>query len=281
MKTRLSLKTDGVTMVNYPETTKTDVAEAAESWKGFLQLPQDVKDTFTAVDLQSGVGYERKGNGERESRDIKENFDITKSNLAELSLKASEIPEAESFIEATRTLFESIEQMAIQFGKHVESTYDVHGFADETQTSADAAFVRFLYYPPVPLGVVIGEPHVDHSGFTFHLYESTDGCDRLSFDKETWLPMPVEEGKAAVFGSMQTQLLSGGEIKGLCHKITANKTTTHMGRIAIVCFIPLINTPVYDRKTHGRLQEMTPGFNYTMNQEMFTQLFKTSQSADL
>lgn len=276
METQLSLKTDGVEMVDYPAETKRNVELAAAAWGKFLELPNDIKDIFTADQLQSGVGYERKGNGERESKDIKENFDITAAGLAELAQKASGVIEAQEFISIAKELFESVEQMATAYGQHVESAYDIPGFASEAAASASSAFIRFLRYPPVSVGTLIGEPHVDHSGFTFHLYESTDGCDRLSFDKESWLPMPVEEGKAAVFASMQTQLFSDGKLTGLCHKITANEVTSRIGRVAIVCFVPLINTPSYDRKTHGRLQEMTPGFNYSIAPTAFKSLFTFS-----
>lgn len=273
METNLSLTTDGVEMVDYPLSTKQNVIAAAHEWTKFLELPDGIKEAFAAKQLQSGVGYERKGNGERESRDIKENFDVTKQSLDDLSSVASSDAVAQSFIDAARNLFDSAADMATSYGNHVESTYHIAGFANEAAASASSLFIRFLYYPPVPVGTVIGEPHVDHSGYTFHLYESTDGCERLSFDKQSWLPLPVGENKAAVFPSMQTQLFSRGELSGLCHKITANETTSRIGRIAIVCFIPLVNVPVYDRKTHGRLQEMAPGFNYQMNLDKFAQLF--------
>lgn len=276
MEARLSLKTDGVEMVDYPREARVNVTLAAEAWQQFLQLPNSTKDIFAAVQLQSGVGYERKGNGERESNDIKENFDITSASLNELATRAASTPDAASFIEAARSLFDSTATMTRGYGKHVEMTYGVDGFASEAAASASSAFIRFIHYPPVPAGTVIGEPHVDHSGFTFHLFESTDGCERLSFDKQSWLPMPVEEGKAAAFPSMQTQLFSKGELTGLCHRIIANETTSKIGRTVIVRFVPLVNVPAYDRKTHGRLQEMTPGFNYGTSLQDFKKLFTFS-----
>ena len=120
---------------------------------------------------------------------------------------------------------------------------------------------------------MIGEPHVDHSGYTFHLYESTGGCERLDLITREWLPMPVAKHQAAMFASMQTQLYSRGKIKGLCHRILANSITAQVGRDAIVSFIPLITTPRYDRATRGRLQEMTPGFNYDLDPSVFRTYF--------
>lgn len=260
-------------MVDYPKHIKQDVADAARAWQQFLTLPDGTKLRFAATDLQSGTGYEKKGSGERESRDIKENFDITRASLDELAAMSAHDSRVAEFIDAAGALFGGLEKFIVEQGKHVETQYGIAGFAAEAAASASSAFVRFLHYPPVPVGTVIGEPHVDHSGFTFHLYESTDGCERLDPSTNAWLPMPVGDHQAAMFASMQTQLLSGGDIKGLCHRIIANGTATELGRTAIVCFVPLVRTPRYDRATYGRLQDMAPGFNYDMSPEEFATLF--------
>lgn len=273
MNEQLSLTHDGIEMVDYPVTTKQSVALAAAAWQRFLTLDDTIKEQFAADNLQSGTGYEKKGSGQRESRDIKENFDITSASLVELAAIAATDEIADHFIAQAGALFHDMKQMITAYGKHIESTYKIDRFAAEAAASADAAFIRFLYYPPTPAGTMIGEPHVDHSGFTFHLYESTDGCERLKHDQKSWLPMPVEPHKAAAFPSMQTQLFSQGKLLGLCHRIIANETTAAVGRTAIVCFIPLVTMPAYDRRTHGRLQDMTPGFNYTIGSIQFRALF--------
>lgn len=273
MNEQLSLTHDGVEMIDYPTATKQSVALAAKAWQDFLTLDDATKEQFAANNLQSGTGYEKKGSGQRESRDIKENFDVTSASLADLTTLAATNDIAHQFIVQAGELFRDIKQMIIDYGKHVETTYGIKGFAAEAAASAEAAFIRFLHYPPTPVGTIIGEPHVDHSGFTFHLYESTDGCERLSHDKKSWLPMPVQSHKAAAFPSMQTQLFSQGELLGLCHRIIANETTAAVGRTAIVCFVPLVNMPAYDRRTHGRLQDMTPGFNYTINSAILKTYF--------
>jgi len=77
---------------------------------------------------------------------------------------------------------------------------------------------------------------------------------------------------------MQTQLYSNGELNGLCHRIIANETTKRFGRYAIVCFVPLDGVPTYDRRSHGRLQEMTPGFNYQMPPSQFADLFTPNRT---
>lgn len=275
MTERLSLTQDGVEMVEYPSNIKQCVAEAAIAWRDFLAQPDDTKQRYAALSLQSGTGYEKKGDGQRESKDIKENFDITRASLADLTPMSTHDPATAQFVTAASTLFDELEQFIVAQGEHIEQNYGIAGFAAEAAASARSAFVRFLYYPPVAVGTVIGEPHIDHSGFTFHLYESTDGCERLDPASRNWLPMPVAENQAAMFASMQTQLYGHGEIPGLCHRILANGVTAKVGRTAIVCFVPLISTPRYDRGTHGRLQEMTPGFNYDMSPDIFEQYFIT------
>lgn len=273
MTEQLSLTHDGVEMVDYPTTIKQHVAEAATVWQKFLALPDSTKQRYAALSLQSGTGYEKKGSGERESRDIKENFDITRTSLADLKAMSEHDATTAHFINTASKLFDALEQLIIAQGTNIEQSYAVEGFADEARASASSAFVRFLHYPPIPAGTVIGEPHVDHSGYTFHLYESTGGCERLDLITREWLPMPVAKHQAAMFASMQTQLYSRGKIKGLCHRILANSITAQVGRDAIVSFIPLITTPRYDRATRGRLQEMTPGFNYDLDPSVFRTYF--------
>ena len=263
-------------MVDYPATIKQHVTEAAEAWQRFLALPDDTKQRYAALSLQSGTGYEKKGSGQRESRDIKENFDITRASLSDLAAMSKHDSAASQFIASAGSLFDDLETLIAAQGRYIERHYNMAGFGNETRVSATAAHVRFLYYPPVPAGTVVGEPHVDHSGFTFHLYESTDGCERLDPQTRAWMPMPVAPHQAAMFASMQTQLVSHGEITGLCHRIIANNTTAKVGRHAIVCFVPLIATPRYDRATHGRLQEMSPGFNYDMPMDEFARLFASN-----
>lgn len=275
MTERLSLTQDGVEMVDYPIATRNHVAEAANAWQNFIKLDQLTKEQFSAESLQSGTGYEKKGSGQRESRDIKENFDITRASLSDLAATSSDNLVVSQFISAASELFDDLEELIAIEGLRVESRYGITGFAEEAAASAASAFVRFLYYPPVPTGTVIGEPHVDHSGFTLHLYESTDGCERLTFDTREWQPMPVSREQAVLFGSMQAQLFSNSAVKGLGHRILASSTTAQIGRESIVSFIPLINMPRYDRATHGRLQEMTPGFNYELSPSDFRCYFKS------
>ena len=276
MTEKLNLRHDGVEMVTYPSDLHKNVLEVAQLWQAFCTLPPGIKQVFVATDHQSGVGYEAK-DGRGKNGDIKENFDYARKGRDDLIAALSQVNSrvAHDFITSVESLGTLAQPMIEEFGMRIENDHGIPNFGTLAKESAPNAFFRFLHYPGERNpSAVIAEPHVDHSGFTFHLYETTDGCERLTLDTNEWISLPVAEGQAAAFPSMQTQLVSGGEIKGLCHRVIANETSAKVGRYAIVCFISLANIPAYDRKTYGRLQEMTPGFNYTISQDKFRKLFK-------
>lgn len=277
MAERLNLQRDGVEMVAYPKALHENIQEVAKLWQAFCTLPPEVKRLFATNDHQSGVGYETK-DGSGHHGDMKENFDYSRKGRDDLheALSNTDNQVAHNFITSIEQLGALAQPMIEDFGTQIENSYGISGFHALTKESAPNAFFRFLHYPGERNpSAVIAEPHVDHSGFTFHLFETTDGCERLTLATKEWISLPVADGQAAAFPSMQTQLVSNGEIKGLCHRVIANEISAKIGRYAIVCFIALAHTPSYDRKTHGRLQEMTPGFNYDIPQEDFRKLFRS------
>lgn len=258
-----NLKDDYVETVEYPADIRESVNVAAALWEQFCQLPEDIRQAFAAQDKQWTVGYEAK-DGSGNKGDRKENFDFSISgldHLREVAL-ATGNETALAFIDAIAELSEKMVPMIESFGEHVERDYAVTGFGDVARRSAPSAFFRFLHYPAS--GIVneeIAAAHVDHSGFTFHLSESTDGCYRLTAGGE-WLPIPVEEGQAVAFASMQTQLVSNGELKAMWHEVRSNEESAKVGRYAIVCFVALGGVPSYNRKEYGRLQEWEAGSTY-------------------
>ncbi len=274
----------GMLTIDYPKALQEAVYSTAEEWQKFCLLDEGVQDIFTASSMFNGVGFERKvGTGELNSRlshDKKLNFDITQQSVDALEAKVLQVDSrvdrkiADSFIQSASALTHLASTAIENYGEKIEATYTIDGFHELAAKSAPNAFFRTIYYPPTKdVGEIIGEPHVDNSGFTLHLFESTDGCEALASDRQSWYPMPVSQESALAFPSMQTQLQTGGEIDGLCHRIIANETTQKIGRYAIVCFVPLNGVSTYDRKRHGRLQEKSPGFNYRMPAEEFGDLF--------
>src|SRR6476620_2265432 len=108
MKKELSLVSDGVEMYTYPASIRAHVASAAEAWQGFLALDQNMKNRFAAESLQFAIGYEKKGNGERESNDIKENFDVNRASLKYLSALSQDNKATSHFIAAISSLFDDL-----------------------------------------------------------------------------------------------------------------------------------------------------------------------------
>lgn len=270
---QLDFKRDGVTMVTYPEEMRALVVEASDQWRDFYRLPDAVKQRLSgSAATTTTVGYEQK-DGTGPSADRKENFDFsvpTAEELADVRRRFHDNPAALGFIETAAQLADEVQQLAETFGEQL-TPYD-----DEVakRIRAGRPFIRFLnYFGDRQAGDTIAQPHVDNGGFTFHLYESEAGCERLTYDTATWLTMPVAPGHAAVIPGMQLQLVSDGELRGLCHRVVATEQTKTVGRQAIVGFYSLGETPVYDKARHGRLQEYTPGFNYAMPPHEFTTLF--------
>ncbi|MBN9397707.1 hypothetical protein BGO18_04060 [Candidatus Saccharibacteria bacterium 47-87] len=276
----------GPWQVKYPNELQEKVKEAVEGFEEFLTLEPDAQDVFTISDRFNGFGVERKmGDGSDASggsHDVKLNFDTTRAGIESLeaaanSIKGADGKIAQGFIKSIASLAEYAHTAISEVGAVIEERSGTIGFRELAKASAGDAYFRFLHYPAgVAVDSIVGEPHPDNSGFTLHLYESTDGCEWLDSDGKTWHPMPVNEGYATTFASMQTQLVTGGEIDALWHRIIANETTHTVGRIAVVCFVSLKDTPKYDRKSHGRLQEFETGSTYGLDPEQFNNLFVKS-----
>lgn len=266
-ETITSLQTDGVAMMPYAPELRQLVEEAAVAWQEFCQLPTSEK--MRLAQTSNAVGYELK-DGTGPQADRKENFDITTSATDILD----DIETQHDFITKATKVSAAMAGLAIDFAHQTETAYGIIHLTDRTRASTDQIFTRFLhYFGDRAAGDEIAAPHCDQSGFTFHLFETAGGCQRLDYASRSWIDMPVSPGKLAAFPAMQLQLLAGGELKALSHRVIATDETKQMGRFAMVCFVKLNQTPVYDKDTHGRLQEFAPGFNYDMPPAEFSQLF--------
>jgi len=271
MSRELNIKDNGVEMIRYEPNLKQSVQVAAKLWAEYCALSELEKRELAMDDAHSGFGYELK-DGSGIHGDRKENFDFTHKGYESL-LESTNNTTAQKFIRAADNLSGQIKPMIQTFGKRVDSALARKGFEQVAAQNENNTFFRFLHYPAgTEIGSIVAEPHVDHSGFTFHLYESTGGCEYLT-QRRHWQPLPVESGEAVSFGGMQTQLATNGGIEALCHRVVANQKSSRDGRIAIVCFVALANMPTYNRSLHGRLQEKRPGFNYGIDNNKFRELF--------
>lgn len=267
-ETITSLKTDGVAMLPYAPELRQLVDEAAAAWQEFCQLP--TREKMRLAQTNAAVGYELK-NGIGPQADRKENFDITTYATDILG----DIETQHDFITKATKVSAAMAELAIDFAHQTETAYGITDLTSRTRVSTDQIFTRFLhYFGDRTTGEEIATPHCDQSGFTFHLFETAGGCQRLDYESRSWVDMPVSPGRLAAFPAMQLQLLSKGELKALPHRVIATDETKQIGRFAMVCFVKLNQTPVYDKDTHGRLQEFAPGFNYDIPPAKFSQLFK-------
>ncbi len=261
------LKTNGVAMMPYQPELRQLVEKAAASWQDFCALPIEDKQHY--AELGSMMGYELK-DGSGPNGDQKENFDIA-STIGDTEIDTSNAPE---FITDAVAISKAMAGLALSFAQQVDAQYHIPELVERTAESGDQIFTRFIhYYGDRTAGEETASTHCDQSGYTFHLFETADGCQRLDYTTREWVDMPVEEGKMAAFPAMQLQLLSEGELPALAHRVVATQATQRAGRHAIVSFVRLKNVPEYDKKTHGRLQEFEPGFNYDMTQRDFGKLF--------
>ncbi|MES2437234.1 MAG: 2OG-Fe(II) oxygenase family protein [Patescibacteria group bacterium] len=277
----------GFVKLTYPKVLREAVVKAMESWKGFCDLPLDVKMSLPYSNGADGVGYEFKP-GEGLTDDRKENFDVTIAGQDWLRDRTELLRDSGTldFVTDSVQLVRLMKPLIMRFADAVEEQYGISGFAEEVDASEAKFFVRFIHYLPdertdedaVKPGDPTATAHVDQSGFTLHLFESAPGLQCLWEDHETaepeWMDMPVHKGTTVIIPAMQLQLRSEGKLTALAHRVVATKKTAKTGRYSAVCFVQLKNTPKYDKERCGRLQLKKPGFNYGMKPKTFAKLFK-------
>ena len=270
-----NLQTVGFVPVQYPGSLRAAVEKASKSWEAFCDLPEEVKKNIPYSNNTDGVGYEFK-DGSGPNADYKENFDITTQGVSWLQKYSKELNNniVLQFIQDAVSLVEIMKPLILQFAKDVEREFNVEDFQNEVAGSSDAFFVRFIhYFKSQEFGMEVCAAHPDQSGFTLHLFESEQGLQCMLYSGE-WIDMPVSPGETVIIPAMQLQLRSKGKLRALCHRVIATPKTAREGRFAAVCFVQLKNTPKYNKEVHGRLQEKKAGFNYDMDQETFSTLFK-------
>lgn len=276
MKTSIhDLKDTGFVVLAYPPDLRASVVETISAWKEFCALPLAVKKSLPYSNSADGVGYELK-EGAGNHADRKENFDVTLAGRTWLNTQTSLIADRAplSFIQKAVGLVEIMKPLILDFAKEAEQAFGLTGFAEEVAESEPAFFVRFIhYFGERKLGEETASTHADQSGFTLHLFENAPGLQYLSYHG-AWTDLPVSEGETVIIPAMQMQLRSQGALRALCHRVIATKESVNQGRFSAVCFVQLAHTPRYDKEIYGRLQERTPGFNYSLLFGEFSRMFK-------
>lgn len=267
-------KTEGAVTVPYSPTLRKAVEAMEESWRAFCALPLEQKKLFPYSGESAGVGYEYKDTPGA-TLDLKENFHLTLGRYGWLmqAARATGLPEAVMLVERCRDVALELQPEVEQFARDAEAACDIPDFAKEVAGSSDIYYVRLIhYFGDRTTGDETATAHCDKSGFTFHLYEDTPGLERLTYDG-AWVPMHVSPGETQVIPNMQLQYRTGGAIKATCHRVVATEASAKTGRYAAVCFVMLKDTPRYNKRAAGRLQEREPGFNYTCPPDEFAKLF--------
>lgn len=273
------LETKGFVSVTYPSDLRKAVENAVEAWKIFCELPSEVKQNLPYSNNADGVGYELK-DGSGNKGDRKENFDVALSGNNWLLQNINHIQNhaALDFVQQAVSLVSLVKPIVVGFASEVEESFGVQRLVDEVSHGDEVFFIRFIhYFGERNVGEETASAHTDQSGFTLHLFESDKGLQCLPYDAlstKDFIDMPVSSGETVIIPSMQMQLRSGGKLVALCHRVVATVETKDAGRYSAVCFVQLKNTRKYDKDRHGRLQEKTPGFNYNMTHDEFSELFK-------
>lgn len=266
------LKTEGYVTIQYPGTIKAIVSDALASWQQFCALPEDLKIKLSNDDRTNDFGYmRRKDKGPRS--DSKEMFHLKRAILPELLERAQAITDSRAieYIQAVDTLIEAIQPTVEQFARSIEQEYNLPNLTKDMLAYQDRWTFRFLHYFG---GDVLAHPHADRGGFTLHLHETANGGEYLDFNG-VWHPWPISGEQTIIFPGMKLQHRSGSELKALWHRVTATEETRQQGRYAIVAFVEFDWTHVIDTE-HHRMQDLSPGFNYSTVPSEFEKLFIAS-----
>lgn len=273
----IGFNSQGLINVQYPNNLRKSVEDAVLSWKKFCSLPKKVKTDFQyyGEGNVNGAGYEiKEENGSR--KDLKENFHVTLEQFDRLQNIAHHIPEKEAlqFILSAHDLFNKVEPLVLEFADNLAEVYQLPRLREETANSRPQWILRYLhYFHDRNPGEEIAAAHADKCGFTLHLYESDFGLQYLDITTRLWQEMPVSQGETVIIPGLQLQLKTHNNLKALYHRVVATKQTSLTGRYSMVCFIPLMQTPLYNKSSIGSVQNFEPGFNYDISLSEFAKFF--------
>lgn len=264
-----TLKTNGFVVVPYPGPLRACVKEAMKSWENFCLLPIPVKQLLSNSDRLRDFGYMLRQDKVKRA-DNKEMFHLSQSTVSELRKRADDIADrrAIAYIDAVDSLINEIKPIVTKFVQTVEKEYQLSGFTDEVTSKSEDWTFRFLHYLG---GEILAHPHADRGGFTLHLDESDEGGEYLDFDG-VWKKWPISGEQTIIFPGINLQQRSGGELKALCHRVSATEKTRQQGRFAMVAFIDFQSDYRFNDAEY-RLQDFDPGFNYKMPYPELEKLF--------
>ncbi|MBI3459017.1 hypothetical protein HY061_02020 [Candidatus Azambacteria bacterium] len=261
----------GFATIDYPSGIRERVKQVMESWQNFCNLPIEIKSCLS-YSKKTDTGYEFKDKIGA-TKDLKENFHLTLHELPKILKLAKKYDIDQSFIREAGSLLKEIQILFYKFSRLIEKEFNLINIENELYESRNKWLIRCLhYFPGSLLGQIIASHHVDKLGLTMYLGETTPGIQYYS-KNDKWKNMPILSGKTIITPNLQMQYKTQGEIKGLYHRVIANKESSQNGRYAIVCFADFLQTPQYNKEKYGRTQDLPLAFNYGMDHKEFSKFF--------
>lgn len=260
------LQQKGYSIVHYPKELRDAVETLFLKWKDFTSLDQDVKD-LTSNNEDEGYEIQLK---EGVTNDIKEDFHATLNGIARLMSQDNLKPAVLDFLEANTKVLNLIERSILSFAQAIQNEGTCVDFFERVKKSKNRWIVRCIhYFPGRSVGSHLASSHPDKSGLTFHLFEDTPGFQY--FWEGEHEDVSFASGTTLVIAGMQTQLVTG--LNALSHRVVATPESSLSGRFSIVLFVPLADTPWWNKEEKGRLQDFSPGYFYNMPQEELSEYF--------
>jgi isopenicillin N synthase-like dioxygenase len=241
-----SLTHYGFAHIEYPLTVQKNVEHLALSMKDFFKQSFDHKQS---IECTTDGGYEYNDKITNLSlADHKEVFHITKRY--EYSNGLIQTAEDATFIYAGKLVLAEIIPLIKEVGRMLS---DITGadFVKLMTKSMDGLVLRCLYYPPqMPKNGIIAAEHLDKSGNSFGLYDSTPGFQ--AFWDGQWSDVLFSQKQMIFYPSMLAQYYSNCILKALLHRVRITPVSRMNGRYSIVLFNDYATADVvYDKVTHG------------------------------
>lgn len=262
------IKNKGFAVVDYPKDVREAVIRLSLAWKKFSELPEDIKLSLAhnedeGYELQTTPGL---------TNDIKEDFHGTLRGINRLFESGNVMNSAVlEFLQANTKVLSLIELSIIAIAESIQEETGDANFLNRVRDSYSRWIIRCIhYFPGQEEGSEIASSHPDKSGLTLHLYENTPGFQY--FWNGEYSNVSFDNGTTLVIAGMQTQLVTG--LNALSHRVVGTNESKKNGRYSIVLFIPLENTPRWNKEQKGRLQDFPAGYFYDMSQEKLSGYFK-------
>ncbi|MDB5224839.1 MAG: hypothetical protein JWO43_461 [Candidatus Adlerbacteria bacterium] len=263
------LATHGYMTIDYPRAMRAAVEESMRDWQNFCRSPQVTKNLFKVGDRHIDGGYvDRRDEGT--DAEQKEYFHVSKDRMPHL-MKIAAACGMPAFIKHLDTLLSETTPVVLDCARAIGQEFNMPKLHALAEQGRNAWTFRFLHYIGAVQKGLLAKPHIDRKEMSLHLCETHTGAQYLTRDLQ-WKPLDVDAGKTVLFPSAGLQHHSGGRLKALCHQVVADNVTDGEDRYSMVLFADFL--PDVEFLPQQKWEEPhPPGFNYTMPQKKFVQMF--------